>query len=526
MIERQSAFNPDNRLRLLRVALILLAALVVGYGAAADENADAGFVKARIEANTKAYQIGMQNFSQIITQIKNRYENADIDLRKILAYGLYGAGKVVQKVEGASAEIALATNAPPYELEELEYAKQIGDMIAGRIRADRIASATVASITQMWNATLTSMVNALDDPYSQYLPPKNYDDLQHFLSGEGNPDDVFYGVGISIDWDYANNQGIYVLYPLPDSPSFHAGIEPGDVIVAVNNVPLCATGTARENLDAGVKRIKGREGTKVKLTIIRPGVGPFPLHFELARKPVQPYQLIWRDMLDEDTGKIVLVSFYQKCSVDVEKALLALRQQGMKKLILDLRGDPGGFLDEAVKVADLFLAKDSLITYTQGRTADTRKDFYDKTTGDENYTQLPIVILVDGQSASASEVVTGALRDSDRGDVQVVGMTTFGKGSVQELFELAGEAGLRLTVAKYYTPKGRCIHNQGIEPDVKVEKVDLSQQDLTDNEDKNDEEPKRHIFHSRLEKQLFVDNQLKAAYELLNPDTISEKPSD
>ncbi|HOE11016.1 MAG TPA: S41 family peptidase [bacterium] len=473
----------------------------------------------RFQINLREYDIGQKNFNRIVHCIRDRYESEQVDLKKVFAHALYSAEQVVREVEGAGAVIVLATSEPPYSLQELEYVQRLGNLIAGRIRS---ASATVASVTQLWNAALTSMVNALEDPYSQYLPPQSYGDLQQFLSGEGIPENRFFGVGIRIEWDVTNNAGLFVRSPIPGTPAAISGIKTGDIIVAVDGIPLSATGTPVENLNAAVERIKGPEGTKVKLTVIRPGSGPFPLHFELTREPMRTDQLIWAEMLGEETGHLTLLSFYQRCSEDVEKNLLKLRQQGMKKLILDLRSNPGGFLDEAIKVADIFLPQGTLITYTQGRTEDTRKDFFDQRTGDENFTQIPIVILVDSRSASASEVVTGALKDQGR--AQVVGVKTFGKGSVQELFPLEGDAGLRLTVAKYYTPNGRCIHNQGIEPDVAVE-YEPPQIALPDenSESRKDTGPKPVTASSLLEKQLATDNQLRAAYQLLNRNAISTK---
>ncbi|MFH1744132.1 MAG: S41 family peptidase [bacterium] len=499
-----------NRIRRVSYAMcaLLIALIAISTVRAEDQRDDPLF-----EANRRAYQIGQKNFQMIVQQIASRYEDPGVDLKKLFAHGLYGVERclLADQVEGASATISLATCEPPYTLNEKQYLDRISTLIASRIA---VTSATVASVTRLWTATLSSMVNALDDPYSQYLPPKNYGELQHFLSGEGNPEDQFYGVGIAIEWDYAN-RGILVREPIPGTPAFLANVQPGDLIVAVDDIPLSTTGTVAENLQAGVNRIRGPEGTKVKLTIVRSGAGPFPLNRVLVRKPMQPQLLISKEMLDEETAHLGLLSFYQNCSSDVEKALLWLREEGMKKLILDLRDDPGGFLDEAVKVADLFLPREALITYTQGRTPDTRKDFFDQRTGDEGFTQLPLVILVDSQSASASEVVTGALKDSGR--AQVVGVKTFGKGSVQELFQLEGDAGLRLTVAKYYTPKGRCIHDQGIEPDLVVEPA-LTRENRGDAEEESDEtkETLPKVFRSRLEMLMNKDNQLRAAYDLLN----------
>ncbi len=500
----------DARIWIVRFILVVFAIYFAGP-TCADE---------RIDTNREAYEIGRQNFTEVIRHIRQRYEDPNTDFKKLFAHALYGAEQLVKNVEGASAAITLATYAPPYELNDLEYIKHLGDLIESRIQ---ISSATIAPVTGLWNATLTSMVNALDDPYSQYLPPRNYGDLQQFLSGEGNPEHRFYGVGIHVDWDYVSNAGLLVVRPIPGSPAFLAGIESGDVIVAVDDVPLSATGTPEENRNAAIDQIRGPENTKVKLTIRRPGGTPFPIDFVLTRQPIQQDQLLIEEMLDDDTGYLGLLSFYQNCAVDVRDALRRLHLQGMKKLILDFRNDPGGFLDQAVKIADLFLPQGALITYTQGRSPDTRVNFLDQNTSDQGFTQIPLVILVNQYSASASEVVTGALSDSKR--ATVVGTKTFGKGSVQELFQLHGDAGLRLTVAKYYTPKGRCIHDLGIEPDVEVEReqYETASADVTDDEadeeEASEEEPTPVSYSSRLEKLLLTDNQLRAAFRILNPDS-------
>ncbi len=502
-----------TRLRTWALIPALCVILVVAWGclplSAATQDQAGESHSARV-----AYEIGQRNFAEVIRHIRQRYEDPNVDFKKLFAHALYGAEQFVKNVEGASATITLATYGPPYQLNDLEYVKHLGDLIESRIE---ISSATVASVTDLWNVTLTHMVNALGDPYTQYLPPRNYGDLQNFLSGEGNPEHRFYGVGIQVDWDYTSNAGLLVVRPIPGSPAFLAGIESGDVIVAVDDVPISATGTPSENVNAAIDRIRGPENTKVKLTIRRPGGKPFPLNFTLTRQPIQQDQLLIEEMLDDETGYVALLSFYQNCAVDLRDALRRLHMQGMKKLILDFRNDPGGFLDQAVKIADLFLPQGALITYTQGRTPDTRVNFLDQSTSDQGFTQIPLVILVNQYSASASEVVTGALSDSKR--ATVVGTQTFGKGSVQELFQLYGDAGLRLTVAKYYTPKGRCIHDLGIEPDVEVEARSLESASEEAPEQEDEEASKPVAYSSRLEKLLSNDNQLRAAFRILNPDS-------
>jgi len=230
------------------------------------------------------------------------------------------------------------------------------------------------------------------------------------------------------------------------------------------------------------------------------------LEFTLTREPINPELHITKEMLDGEVGYIHLYSFYAHAVDDVLQALRYLKTEGMKKLIFDLRLNPGGYLDQAVNIADLFLKKDQLITYTMGRSSLPRYFHKSHFSESDSFADIPMVVLMNEYSASASEVVTGALKDNQR--AMVIGKKSFGKGSVQEVFGgLDGGAGLRLTVAKYYTPSGICIHGKGIVPDIEVDP-------LTDDEWEAVQKKDYHNV-SRLKRITERDPQLKVALQYL-----------
>jgi carboxyl-terminal processing protease len=208
--------------------------------------------------------------------------------------------------------------------------------------------------------------------------------------------------------------------------------------------------------------MRGPKGTAVRLTILR-DTWDKPKEFKIVRDIIK-VQSVKSKMLDDSIGFVRLIQFQGQTPEELEKALKSLEAKGMKKLILDLRNDPGGLLDASVDVSSKFLPKDSLVVYLQGRQKTDRKDFL--TTSTETPRTYPMVVLVNTGSASASEIVSGALQDSKR--ALILGTQTFGKGSVQTVFPLESGGGIRLTTAKYYTPSGRSIQNVGITPDIEV----------------------------------------------------------
>ncbi len=472
-----------------------------------------------VHAADRAYNVGYRNFKDVLKLIGNRFEDPEFDRHAILLSALDRV-EWASEPEGSTPEIAIDREA--FEaLEPSELLQRIQRDIGDTLRnAETIFEATPPTAVDLWNAAATGLVEGLGDPYSQYLPPKNLEQLNDFLSGEPDPEKIFYGVGIHIDWDMVDNSGLLVIAPIPGGPAFTHDIRTGDIIVAVDGEPLETANLPVENLDKAVRRIKGLKGTQVSLTIRREGCH-VPLERVLQRAPVNADMRLIKYMIDDDegVGYLKLVNFYQNCAADVEEGLLWLISSGMKKLVLDFRYNPGGYLDQAVAVADLFMKRDSLLTYTRGRTQDERQDFIDNHTSRHGFETMDLVILLNQYSASASEVVTGALRDSGR--CLVVGVKSFGKGSVQEVFPLQGDAALRLTVAKYYTPADRCIHGTGIEPDYEATLESLlpeaTEGDLGEEGDREDEAaptPTPPHYNSRLA-QYLRNPQMKKAYEVL-----------
>lgn len=445
--------------------------------------------------------IGQSNFFRISELIKDRYEKDEIDFASLYKEAW---SSVVEVLPATPETIARAEtiHSTSDEIKNL-YVNQIESSIIDTAKK-QVEDAT-PTVKDLWNSAMSGLVGGLGDPYSQYLPPVEHEELQRVLSGKPDESRQFYGVGISVEWDTQDDLGVLVISPLPDTPAERNGIQSGDIIIGVEGEMFKNwKGSYSEKLQRAIEKIKGEKDTEVKLTIKKAN-SPEPVDVVLKRAPINPDQQLFKEMLDDEIGRIRLSSFYERAAPDVLEALRYLKMAGMKKLVFDLRYDPGGYLDQAVKVADIFLEKGELITYTEGR-ASPRTDFYDETTGSDGFTDVPMVILLNKWSASASEVVTGALKDNDR--AVVIGKKSFGKGSVQEVFNLPGGAGLRLTVAKYYTPSGKCIHELGIEPDIEVDPI--SEEDYEKIKDKE------YSHVPRLERMFDYDPQLKAACQYLN----------
>ncbi len=312
------------------------------------------------------------------------------------------------------------------------------------------------------SGAIRGVVAELDD-FSQYLDPKDYKNLKNDTRGE------FGGIGIRLQ---KKDGFITVMTPMPGTPAFKAKIMPGDRILKVDGKEISAM-----ELDEAVEIMRGPVGTKVKLSLSRKDetsgrYNPVP-DIRLKREKIVP-EVVYFRMLPNQVGYLYMVDFSGHSLEEVKKALASLQKQGMQSLVLDLRFNPGGLLSGAVDIAKLFLPADKMIVYTQGRKKEYYQEF--KTVADGTYLNLPMAVLVNQGSASASEIVSGALQDHAR--AFIVGQRTFGKASVQQVMPLAGGAGLRLTIARYYTPLGRLIQRDyrnkekaeegGIWPDVEV----------------------------------------------------------
>lgn len=289
------------------------------------------------------------------------------------------------------------------------------------------------------------------DPYSQYFGPEDLEDLKIETEGE------FEGLGIEV---IIKDGLLIVITPLLDSPAFKAGILVGDRIIKID-------GESTENMSIRevVKRLRGKLGTKITLTVVHEG-DTTPSDITIERAKIYVNSIRGSRMVDEEykIGYLAVSNFQENTIKDLDTAIQDLLKNGMKSLILDLRFNPGGLLNAAVDMADKFLVK-GIIVSTRGR--DKTQNYTYRARKKGTYPDFPLIILVNNGSASASEIVAGALKDHKRG--LLLGVKTFGKGSVQSLIPLRdGKAALKLTTARYYTPSGVCIHEKGIEPDIKV----------------------------------------------------------
>lgn len=342
---------------------------------------------------------------------------------------------------------------------------------------------------------INGMLTALD-PHSSFMTPDTFKELKVETKG------AFGGLGIEISM----KDGILtVISPIEDTPAQRAGIKAGDQILKIDD-----RFTKDLSITESVKRMRGPKGSKVILTIMRDGFER-PKEFPLIRDIIQVKSVRSR-MLENGYGYIRIAQFQERTDEDVAKALKTLQEENKGKqldgLVLDLRNDPGGLLDQAVRVSDHFVESGKLIVYTEGRDKDARMQF--TATSRSKEPGYPIVVLINGGSASASEIVAGALQDHKR--AVVMGTQSFGKGSVQTIIPLSDDSGLRLTTARYYTPSGRSIQAKGITPDIIVEQLELPKQS-----------PKRESMFIR-EKDL--ENHFENTDEGKKPEEKKEQPKD
>jgi carboxyl-terminal processing protease len=296
---------------------------------------------------------------------------------------------------------------------------------------------------------LTGMLQDLD-PYSQFLDKDSYSDMKDDTAGR------FSGVGLVVSM----KEGVLtVVSPMEDTPAFRAGLLPGDFITEIDGEE-----TRTLSLSDAVKKMRGAAGTAVKLKAFRPSSRKETEH-EIVREQIEIASVKDARMLEDRIGYIRITQFDEPTAEKLKAELDTLAGQNLQALILDLRGNPGGLLTAAAGVAELFLPRGELIVFTKGREGDPAVQSF-KSSGNTHYTDFPIVILVNNGSASASEIVAGALQDHHR--AILIGEKTFGKGSVQSVLPLADGAAIKLTTAKYYTPSERVIHGHGIEPDISV----------------------------------------------------------
>jgi carboxyl-terminal processing protease len=316
-----------------------------------------------------------------------------------------------------------------------------------RVRSDYVEGVTDEQLVE---AAINGMLSALD-PHSSYMNAKNFRDMQVQVRGE------FGGLGIEVTME---NGLVKVVSPIDDTPAARAGLKPGDLVMAIDGEAVQGM-----SLNDAVERMRGPVGSDIKLTIRREGKDPFDVTMKRA---VVKIQSVRYSLQGNDIGYIRITSFNEQADGGVKNAIKDLKAKAGDKLagiILDLRNNPGGLLDQAVSVSNDFLAQGEIVS-TRGRRAEDGQRYNAQPPGDLT-AGLPMVVLINGGSASASEIVAGALQDHHR--AVLLGTRSFGKGSVQTIIQLPGHGAIRLTTARYYTPSGRSIQAKGIEPDILVE---------------------------------------------------------
>jgi carboxyl-terminal processing protease len=322
----------------------------------------------------------------------------------------------------------------------------------------------------MIDGAIKGMVKSLD-PHTSYLPPTSYKEMQVETTGK------FGGLGIEIS---IRDGVLTVVSPIDDTPAFKVGIKAGDKIIKIED-----ESTLDMTLQDAVSRLRGETGSPINITIYRDSFKA-PKEFTIVRAIIKVRSVIHKKY-KKDIGYIKIRSFSKNTSLDLDKALNELEKKEISKLILDLRNNPGGLLNQAVEVTDRFLNRENLIVYTKGRSDEQNMRFtsHDKVAG----VSYPLIILVNSGSASASEIVAGALQDLNR--AIILGTPTFGKGSVQTIIPLSDGSALRLTTARYYTPSGRVIQENGIEPDIIIEREIPEEVEEDDEKEKESEEKTR-----------------------------------
>ena len=327
---------------------------------------------------------------------------------------------------------------------QVRYFREVMQMVKENYVGD--APSDYASLTR---AALDGMVSQLD-PHSQFLVAEEYSETEDELTN------AFTGVGIQVE---QRDNHIVIVAAIPGTPAERAGLRRGDLLVKIDGQDL-----VDPTLDSTIKLVRGEPGSLVTLTVFRPSQNKnfdYPVH----RERIQLDSVRLTSVLPGNVGYLQITQFSDRTGEEFQKALAGLEQDGITSLIIDLRNNPGGLLEAAIAVCNEFFEPGELIAYTQGRTPETRENHLAR--GDHPKRTYPVAILVNGGTASAAEIVAGAMRDTHR--AVIVGEKTFGKGSVQSVIELDNGEGLRLTTARYYTPSGITIHEKGIAPQAEIE---------------------------------------------------------
>ncbi len=337
-----------------------------------------------------------------------------------------------------------ASAAKPDKSEIYRLLELFGDVFE-RVRSDYVEETSEEELVE---AAIQGMLQSLD-PHSSYLNKKTFKDMRVQTKGE------FGGLGIEVTMEGGY---VKVVSPIDDTPAFRAGIEPGDLITHLDGKPVQGL-----NLSEAVEKMRGKVGTDIVLTVRRRDVKP--LKITITRDKIRIRSV--RSRVEGDIGYLRITNFSEQTKTGVTKSIAKLRDDigdDIRGFVLDLRNNPGGLLDQAVSVSDAFLDRGEIVS-TRGREAENAQRFHARP-GDLA-SGLPIVVLINGGSASASEIVAGALQDHKR--ALILGTRSFGKGSVQTIIPLGGSGAMKLTTQRYYTPSGRSIQAKGIDPDIIVE---------------------------------------------------------
>jgi len=417
--------------------------------------------------------------------------NKKLAIALILAAGLlvYGIGLGI-------AELA----EKPDEADDLYKELELFSDAVSIIRSDYVEEPQSKDLIY---GALKGMLAALD-PYSQFMDPDTYNEMRIETEGE------FGGIGIEIT---IKDNLLTIISPIDDTPAYNVGLKAGDKIVKIDGEV-----TKDITLIGAVKKLRGKPGTDVDVTVLRESEKKL-LDFTITRSIIKLESIKRSEVIEPDIGYIRLAEFQEKTSKDLEWALRKLEKKGIKGLILDLRNNPGGLLDSAVEVSEKFLEEGRVVVSTKGRIEEQNLIF--KSKNRNKHLDYPMVVLVNGGSASASEIVAGAIQDYKRGII--MGTKSFGKGSVQTVVPLSDGSAVRLTTSKYFTPNDRSIHGEGIVPDIVVEykeapkavekdkEAEIFDELLEDKEvkkDKDEEEKKE-------KKKEPYDNQILSAVDVL-----------
>lgn len=355
----------------------------------------------------------------------------------------------------SSVSWAKVSDADKKDLETYRLLALFGDVF-DKVKADYVEDVTDKKLIE---SALNGMLASLD-PHSGYLDKDSFDDMQIQTKGE------FGGLGIEVTMD---SGWVKVVSPIDDTPAYKAGVQAGDYITHIDDVAVVGM-----TLIEAVDKMRGKPGTDIVLTIRREKVAK-PLKITLTRAVIKIKPVKFETIEEDNVGYIRINSFSEKTLQEVKNALKSINKEMKGKqagYIIDLRNNPGGLLDQAVSVADLFLESGEIVSTRSRNPEDTAR--YSATPGDETG-GLPIVVMINSGSASASEIVAGALQDHHR--AVVVGTKSFGKGSVQSVIPVAGYGAIRITTARYYTPSGISIQSEGIVPDVVVNQAKIEEVD-------------------------------------------------